>query len=282
MSLLLLRKPILLCIIVLAIPLVIAGAGKKARTSQADPTVRVAGILLKWTAGDREVNYRRAERLIREASENGARVVCTAESFLDGYAIRDSGLSPEQWRALAEPVPSGPYCRRMCDLADTLDIYLVAAITELDGDKVYNSAILIGPDGRVIGTYRKRFLWIDEKGKYTARHSFPTFPTEFGRIGMMICSDRRQQAAIEELVENGAQLVFCPAGGGYGPENDRVVRQRSREGKVPIVFVHPIEFLVTGPDGSVIANHLHGTSLDAGDSESGVVRYCELPIGYSH
>jgi predicted amidohydrolase len=96
----------------------------------------------------------------------------------------------------------------------------------------------------------------------------------------MICSDRRQPAAIKALVENGAGIVFCPAGGGYGPENHRVVRRRSREGKVPIVFVHPIEFLVTGPDGSILDNHRYGKSLDdTGGSDAGVVRFFDLALG---
>ena len=54
-----------------------------------EATVRVAGLILKWLRGDKEANYRRAERLIRQAAAGGARIVCTTECFLDGYAIKD-------------------------------------------------------------------------------------------------------------------------------------------------------------------------------------------------
>jgi predicted amidohydrolase len=127
--------------------------------------VRVAGIVLKWVPGNRAANYRRAEHLIRVAAGKGARIVCTAESFLDGYSIRNPNLGMKQFRALAEPIPNGAYSKRLRRLADELDIYLIAAVTELDGEKVYNSAVLIGPDGKVTGTYRKKFLWITEKEK---------------------------------------------------------------------------------------------------------------------
>jgi predicted amidohydrolase len=242
-------------------------------------SVRVAGIVLKWITGDREANYQRAEALIREAAGNGAKIVCTPESFLDGYAIRDSSLTVEQLRAMAEPIPSGAYFRRLQKLVDELDIYFIAAITELDADMVYNSAALVGPDGQLIGTYRKKFLWVDERGKYSPGDAFPAFETSYGKIGMMICSDRRQQAAIRELVGNGAEIVFCPGGGGYGTKNDRIVSQRSLEGGVPIVFVHPIEFLVTGPDGSILVTELHGSRLDDEDrSDPGVVRYYDVQL----
>ncbi len=259
--------------------LVSAGAPKYIGAAEAGKSVRVAGIVLKWVPENREANYKRAERLIREAAAKGAKIVCTPESFLDGYSIRNKNLGMEQFRALAEPIPNGTYALRLRRLADELDIYLVAAVTELDGKKVYNSAVLIGPDGKPAGTYRKKFLWFSEKEKYSAGDTFPAFETPYGKIGFMICSDRRQPDAIKELTANGARLVFCPAGGGYGPENQRVVRRRSRDGKVPIVFVHPIEFLVTGPDGSVLANELHGESLDdSGDSDAGVVCYCDLAL----
>ena len=211
-----------------AITLAAPVAGDQADRSGAAPaanSVRVAGIVLRWIPGDRAANYKRAEHLIREAAGDGAKIVTTAESFLDGYAVRDQNLSAEQFRSLAEPLPNGPYFDRLRGLADELDIYLVAAISELDGEKVYNTAALIGPNGKLIGTYRKKYLWANEKEMYTAGSAFPTFDTPYGKVGMMICADRQQPAAIEGLVANGAELVFVPAGGGYGAESDEVMQQ---------------------------------------------------------
>src|SRR2546428_954142 len=49
------------------------------------PSVRVAGIVLKWIRADKEANFRRVEPMIREAAAHGAKIVCTTECFLDGY-----------------------------------------------------------------------------------------------------------------------------------------------------------------------------------------------------
>src|SRR5688572_9730467 len=83
-------------------------------------TVRIAGIVLKWVRGDKEANYRRAEPMIREAARNGAQIVCTTECFLDGYAIADKSIPLDVYRALGEPIPDGPYCRKLAALAREL------------------------------------------------------------------------------------------------------------------------------------------------------------------
>ena len=121
---------------------------------------------------------------------------------------------------------------------------------------------------------------MDEKDKYSAGNVFPVFETSYGRIGMMICYDRRFKESILELKNNGAEIVFCPSGGGFGAENDRAVSQRSKEGKIPIVFVHPIEFLVTGPSGEILDQSLFGETVDENVNESpgGIVKIFDINI----
>lgn len=250
--------------------------------SKMTTSVRIAGIILKWVPKNREKNYNRAEKLIRQASAKGAKIVFTPESFLDGYSIRDRDMSFDEFCSFAEPVPGGKYIKKLQQLAAELRIYLAAGLTELSGDKVYNTALLIGTKGDIIGKYRKKFLWGYEKDKYTAGDKFPVFKTEYGNIGMMICADRRKPEAIAELKKKGAEIVYCPAGGGYGPRNDRIVSQRSKEGKVVIIFVHPVEFLVTGPNGEILEQNLFGNTLDEDDNNShgGVVRLYDLEFIY--
>jgi len=163
-------------------------------------------------------------------------------------------------------------------LANENDIYLIAGLTEIDNDRLYNSSILINPNGEVSGVYRKRFLFGKETSFYIAGTSFPVFTTPYGKIGMMICYDRQKEEMIEKLSDHGAEIVFCPAGGGYGDWNDDIVSRRSREGQVPIVFVHPIEFLVTGPSGDILSRFLFGNELDENKKQTrnGVVQYYDL------
>ena len=257
----------------------IASGAEGSGVDVATGTVRVAGVVLKWVPGDREANWERAERLIRQAAANGAEIVATAESFLDGYAVRDSSITAERFQALAEPIPQGPYFRRLQGLADELDIYLVAAISERTGEAVFNSAILLGPDGALVGKYRKKYLWPGEAHAYTAGGEIPTFETRFGRVGMMICFDRMQPEAVQELVDHGAEVVFNPSGGSWGAQSDAIMRQRSLEGGIPIVFTHPAKFLVTGPDGSILKSATNGNELDDPErKDAGAVFYFDLQL----
>ncbi|MCP4583560.1 MAG: carbon-nitrogen hydrolase family protein [candidate division Zixibacteria bacterium] len=250
------------------------------KSGSEEVTIKVAGLILKWIPEDVEANYNKAEILIREAAANGAKLICTTECFLDGYSARNLELSEDKLRSLAEPIPDGVYFKKLRKLCDELDIYLAAAITELDGEKIYNSTALIGPDGKHIGTYRKKYLWVDEEGIYTPGKRIPTFETEFGKIGFMICYDRQFPEAMVELKDNGARLVICAGGGDYGAKNDQVVSQRSKEGNVPIVYVHPIEFLVTGANGQILKSTLDGNQMDwKGDKTVwGRVEYYDLHL----
>ncbi len=242
-------------------------------------TVRVAGLVLKWRSGEPDVNYRRAERLIRQAAAGGAKIVATAESFLDGYSARDPLLEQEDFRAIAERIPGGTYYERLRGLSKELGIYLIASIPELDGLSVYNTAVVLGPGGELVGKYRKRILWPGESHVYEHGDLAGVFDTSFGKVGLMICYERQFTQPVRELADAGADIVFCPSGGSYGDDSDRTMQQRSRESGLPIVFTHPLEFLVTGADGSVLAREIAGGPVDdVSGSDDGSVGYYDLGL----
>jgi predicted amidohydrolase len=247
-------------------------------------TVRIAGIVLKWIRADKEVNYSRAEPMIREAAAHGAKIVCTTECFLDGYAIKDKSIPLEEYRALGEPIPSGKYFQKLTSLAKELKIHLVAGMLEADGDARYNTSVLIGPDGKLIGKYHKQKLQ-HELVRNTPGDSSPVFETLYGRVGIMICADRTEPTIVRRFCAEGADFLICPSGGMYGPKsNDPIVRSRSRENKIHIVFVHPAEFLATGPDGAELANTVLGNRLEisadqvGSDKDENRIFYFELPL----
>lgn len=253
-----------------------AAAGEK--------TVRVAGIVLKWIRGDKEANYRRVEPMIREAAVGGAKIVVTTECFLDGYAIADKSIPLETYRALGEPIPAGSSYRRLARLADELDVHLVAGMLEADGELRYNTTVIIAPDGRLVGKYRKQFLE-HEAVRNTPGAVSSVHPTPFGNLGVMICADRRDPTLVHRFFENGADFLICPSGGMFGPEkNDSIVQARSRENGTHIVFVHPAEFLVTGPDGAILKRAIVGESLlvapgeVGGEKDQNKVFYFDLPL----
>jgi predicted amidohydrolase len=222
------------------------------------PTVRVGGIVLKWLRGDKEANYRRLEPLIREAAAHGAQIVCTTECFLDGYAIADKSIPLPQYRALGEPIPQGEYFRKLASLAQELKLVLIAGMLEAEGEQRYNTAALINPRGELIGKYHKQQLE-HEAMRNTAGKESPVFETPFGKLGVMICADRRSSDVVKGFGERRADFLICPSGGMFGPKsNDPILQARSKENSKYIVFVHPAEFLVTGPDGTILERTLLG------------------------
>lgn len=226
-------------------------------------TVRVGGVVCKWTPKDRELSYRRVAPMIRRAAAAGAKIVCTTESFLDGYSIRDKQMPLGDFRALAEEIPGGKYITRLQSLAKDLDIHLVAGLLRRVGDKTHNAAVVIGPDGKLIGVYHKQHLG-HEKVRNTPGNACPTFETPYGRMGVMICADRRYPEVTAGLVKSGADFIIVPSGGMWGPKsNDPHLRARSRQSNLPIVFVHPIEWLVTGPGGIIWDRDFRGHQMDA-------------------
>jgi predicted amidohydrolase len=246
-------------------------------------TVTVAGIVLKWIRQDKEANWRRVEPLIRKAAAGGAQIVCTTECFLDGYAIADKTIPIDEYRRLGEPIPEGPYFRKLADLADELEIHLVAGMLEADDPLRYNTAVLLGPDGKLLGKYRKQKLE-HELARNTPGRESPVFNTALGKVGVMICADRRESSIVRRFCSAGADFLLCPSGGMFGERtNDPIVQARSRENHKFIVFVHPAEFLVTRPDGTIGARHLLGDRLlidpaeEGGPADQSGVFYFDLP-----
>jgi predicted amidohydrolase len=245
---------------------------------------RVAGVVLKWLRTDKEANFQRAEKLIEKAAEGKAQIVCTTECFLDGYAIKDKAIPLDEYRALGEPIPDGPFYRRLAALADRLDIHLVAGMLEAEGDQRYNTAVLIDPDGKLAGKYRKHKLE-HELVRNTPGKETPTFETPHGKIGLMICADRREPELVKQICAGGPALLICPSGGMFGPKsNDPILQARSKENGVPILFVHPAEFLVTDSQGEILAQKLLGEQLEiepdevGGKKDQNEVFFFDLPL----
>jgi len=156
--------------------------------------------------GEIERNVDTSLKLIGEAADSGSRLIILPELCNSGYVLE----SREEAYALSEDVATGGSIARWAALAAERGLYIVAGFLEREGVKLYNSAIIIGPDG-VIGTYRKNHLWADE-ALYFERGDlgFPVFHTPFGRIGVLICYDGWFPEAWRLLALQGADIVCVP------------------------------------------------------------------------
>ena len=114
---------------------------------------------------------------------------------------------------VAEPVP-GPSTDYFGTLAKKHDLYVVAGLLEREGHLVYNVAVLIGPDGKIVGKYRKVTLPRGEiEGGLMPGNEYPVFDTRFGKVGMMICYDGFFPEVARELSNNGAEVIAWPVWG---------------------------------------------------------------------
>ncbi len=221
-------------------------------------TVRVAGVVLKWLRMDKEANFRRGEKMIREAAAGGAKIVATTEGFLDGFMNGDRTIPLSTYHTLAERIPGGKYCERFGDLARELGIYLAVGTAEIDAGRTYNTVAFIGPDGNLVGKHRKTKMNPFEAIRDTPGDKATVLDTPYGRFGFRICYERAFPELVKQTCDAGADYVFFISGGTFGPGNTRTVQTRSRENGRYMIFVHPAQFLVTGPDGSVVKDETVG------------------------
>jgi predicted amidohydrolase/pimeloyl-ACP methyl ester carboxylesterase len=257
-------------------------ASMKAESAAAKRSVRVAGIVLKWVRGERDVNFRRLERQVLDAAASGAKIVCTTECFLDGNAAESPNIGLADLRALAEEIPEGAYFRRLAALAAKAKVHLVAGLVEREGASCYDATVFLGPDGKLIGKSRKQKLERAES-RLTVGAEAPVFATPYGAVGILIDGDRTDPAIVRRCYAKGAQILFCPSGVWGSVENILKVQARSRENNLFIVCVHPTAFLATGPDGATRKRELfEGPALVkpeevGGDHDQNGIVYFDLP-----
>lgn len=160
------------------------------------------------------------ERLIREAKQRGAQIVCLQELFYGPYFCTEQ---TPKWYAATEPIPDGSTTQLMQRLAKELGIVLVVPVYEIDAPGFYyNSAAVIDADGTYLGKYRKHHIPQVQAGppgcgfweKYYFRPGnlgFPVFDTAFAKVGVYICYDRHFPEGARILGLNGAEIVFNPS-----------------------------------------------------------------------
>jgi len=193
--------------------------------TRAAETIRVGLIQMDGRLYDKQYNLTRAEELIRQAASRGAKIVCTPEASVQGYARVDlppgtsadaPALVAERAKILAaaETIP-GPATNRFAALARELGIWIIFGMDENRRGKLFNSAILMNPQGQIVGTYSKVHLqnWMLASG-VNHGDTFPVWDVEIGgvkvKVGIEICYDIQHPEATRELALGGAEIVFNP------------------------------------------------------------------------
>lgn len=209
--------------------------------------------------GDVDGNLERAGELIRGSD---ADLLVLPELFNTGYVF----ASKEEAASLAEEVPGGKTTRALCDLAREKGVFLAAGLAERDGKRVFNSSVLVSPDGYV-GRYRKTHLFFEEKLWFDpGDEGFSVHDIGICTVGMMICFDWFFPESMRILALKGADLICHPANL-VMPFCQDAMKTRCLENRVFAVTANrtgtearegrSLLFTgmsqITGPDGGIIA-----------------------------
>jgi N-carbamoylputrescine amidase len=166
---------------------------------------RVAVIQFDPQVGleNRGANAERALALATRAAEDGATLIVLPELATTGYSFRDRAEAFDH----AEHVPDGETVKTWESFTRRHGVHLVGGLAERDGVRLYDTAVLVGPDGYV-GRYRKAHLWNREKLWFTPGDlGFPVFETPIGRIGLLICWDIWFPEVPRLLAQQGADII---------------------------------------------------------------------------
>jgi predicted amidohydrolase len=169
--------------------------------------VRLAAVHYRPKDGKTPMdNCRQFAPLIADAAKQRADLVVLPET-LTYFGLGKSYVD------CAEPVP-GPSSDYFGELAKRHSLYIVAGLLERERHLVFNVAALVGPDGKLVGKYRKVALPRSEiAGGITPGNDFPVFATRFGKVGMMVCYDGFFPEVARQLAMRGAEVIAWPVWG---------------------------------------------------------------------
>lgn len=213
-------------------------------------TVKVAAAQLAPVFLDREGTVAKACEAIAEAGANGAQLVAFPEVFVPGYPY---------WAMVLDPLSIGPFNRRLfhaaveipgpatdalCAAAGKAKCTAVVGMTEREGGTLYNTQLVIGSGGEILGRRRKlmptsheRMVWGRGDGS-----DLGVWQTPLGTLGALICYEHSNPLYRYAVQAQGEQIHVAnwPGGIAINPIIDAAVRHYAFEGQCFVVNVTAI------------------------------------------
>ena len=178
--------------------------------------VAVTQMSCSWNP---EETLAKADRLIRQAAERGAKIILLQELFETPYFCQ---LQKFEYLELAKPLEENPAVNHFRKVARELDVVLPVSFFERAGNTQFNSVAVIDADGEILGVYRKTHipdgLPYAEKFYFTPGDTgFKVWNTKYGRIGVGICWDQWFPETARSLALLGAEILLFPTAIGSEP-----------------------------------------------------------------
>lgn len=253
------------------------------------------GLVQMACSADKEKNVEKAVKMIRQAAEKGAQIICLHELFASLYFCDVEDYDNFK---LAEPVP-GPTTEKLKKVAGELGVVIIASLFEKRAQGIYhNTTAVIDADGQYLDKYRKMHIPDDpayfEKFYFTPGDlGYKVFKTRFATIGVLICWDQWYPEAARITSLMGAEILFYPTAIGWATSQDEktnneqynawqtIQRSHAIANGIHVVSVNRVGFEQEGKmkfwGGSFIANPFGILILQASyDKEEVIVQELEL------
>ena len=136
---------------------------------------------------------------------------------LPAFSFTGIPSTPNDAQAWAE-AGSGRTTQTLSNFAIRLNAHVVGSHVESEGDQLFHTVLLFGPDGKLVGRYRQTHLEDSIRAWATAGNDLPVFATSIGRIGLLTCADTRFPEAAGVLCVRRADIIAIPThwDGSYG------------------------------------------------------------------
>ena len=213
-----------------------SSSSSSAETHAAETHFKFAALQFGVTT-DKAQNIKVAQEYIDKAVEKGAQVVCLPECWNSPYSTSSFAEYAEEVEG--SNIDAAPSLKAISDKAAQHKVFVIGgSIPERDDGKIFNTCFVFGPDGHLLGKYRKMHLFdINIPGRITFKESdtlspgndLLAFPTPWGKIGVGICYDIRFPELARVYQQLGVVLIAYPGAFNFttGPAHWKLL-QRSR------------------------------------------------------
>lgn len=234
--------------------------------------ITIATVQMKPRLGEAEENLvKMSEMISKIASQQKVDLIVFPELVTSGNEL---GL---RFTELAQRVP-GPTINLMAQRANEYGVFIAFGMVtkERVESVLYNSSVLVGPDGELIDVYNKIHLRGEERMAFREGYKLPVADTEVGTIGMMIGYDLAFPEVARSLVLDGAEILLVMANWEASniDEWKTYLRARAYENAVYVVGVNRVgedvtlnfggESMIVGPRGQIHASLADETDPDTG------------------
>lgn len=211
--------------------------------------VKVAALQFSCSK-DVQENINKAEKMVKEAADNGANIILLPELFERQYFCQEKRYDYYNY---ALPLEKNPAVNRFKEVAKELGVVIPVSFYERDIDCLFNTVAMIDADGSVLGIYRKTHIpddhFYQEKFYFTPGDSgFKVFDTRFGCIGVGIYWDQWFPETVRCMAVQGAEMLLYPTAIGSEPILDvdsnshwrRVMQGHAAANLMPVVAANRI------------------------------------------